>query len=156
LGDGLYDLHVVATDGAGNTRISAPVTGVRVDNTVPSVTMTSPGTNVRGTVALGSVAGDPGSGISSVTYEVSPAGLAQWTATSQSWNTVQLADGLYDLRAKATDNAGNTATSAAATAVRIDNTAPATLDNAPAGAQSADVTVTLTGTVVFSGAAPTE
>jgi len=39
--DNLYDLHVVAVDNAGNSATSG-VTNVRVDNTPPGVTITSP------------------------------------------------------------------------------------------------------------------
>ena len=111
LTDGLYDLHAVVTDNAGNSTVSATVANVRVDNTAPAVTMTSPGANVRGTVTLGSTSSDEGSGVSGVVYQYSPAGQGVWTTTPSSWNTVSLADGLYDLRATATDNAGNSTTS---------------------------------------------
>src|SRR5207245_11036493 len=57
--DGLYDLRVFVTDAAGNTQ-TAEVSSRLVDNTSPSVTMTSPGTNVRGTVALTATANDSG------------------------------------------------------------------------------------------------
>ena len=49
-----------------------------------------------------------------------------WQSTSALWNTTSLADGLYDLRATATDNAGNSAPSATRSpSVRVDNTRPA-------------------------------
>jgi hypothetical protein len=155
--DGLYDLHVVVTDNAGNSVVSAPVTDVRVDNTAPAVTMTDPGRNVRGTVALGSTAADAGSGVDQVTYEYSPTGASDWHALAGSgWNTVQVADGVYDVRASVTDVAGNHGTSAPVGNVRVDNTAPTTTANPPAGPQSADVTVTLTGSDAGSGVAQTE
>ena len=44
----MYDLRVFVTDVAGNTQTNE-VTDRRVDNTNPTVTMTSPGANVRGT-----------------------------------------------------------------------------------------------------------
>ena len=58
--------------------------------------------------------------------------LATWTTISTdtsapyaaSFDTTAVADGLYDLRAIATDAAGNQTTSALATDRRVDNTAP--------------------------------
>jgi hypothetical protein len=56
-----------------------------------------------------------------------------WTTTictdttssySCAWNTTGVADGNYDLRAIAVDNAGRSTTSAVVTARRVDNTAP--------------------------------
>ncbi len=156
LTDGLYDLHAVVTDSAGNSAVSGTVAGVRVDNTPPSVSMTSPAASVRGTVALGSTTSDEGSGVSGVSYQYSPTGQGSWTATASSWNTVPLADGLYDLRAIATDNAGNSAPSTPACGIRVDNTAPTTTANAPGGSQSADVTITLTAVDAGSGVDTTE
>ena len=70
LADGLYDLRTVATDQAGNQTISAPVFNRRVDNTAPTVTITDPGTPLKGTITLASTTGDGnGSGVSSVRYE---------------------------------------------------------------------------------------
>src|SRR5581483_11810236 len=66
---------------------------------------------------------DAGSGLSSTVYQYSPAGAGTWTTTGASWNTTLLTDGLYDVRAVATDVAGNTASSTV-TNVRVDNTAP--------------------------------
>src|SRR5581483_4815133 len=105
--DGLYDLRVIATDNAGNQTTSAAVTSVRVDNTAPTATMTSPGANVRGTITLGSTTSDSGSGVASVQYQYSTAGAGSWNNTAAAWNTTLLSDGLYDLRVIATDGAGN-------------------------------------------------
>src|SRR5205814_7912826 len=120
------------------------VSNRRVDNTGPAVTMSSPGANVRGVVALTSNATDSGSGVATVTYQYSAANQNDWHATSALWNTTALADGLYDLRATATDNAGNSTTSTAVTNVRVDNTAPTATSNAPSPPVPADVTLTPT------------
>src|SRR5439155_3964532 len=77
--DGLYDLRVTATDGAGNVGSSTAVTNRRVDNTAPSATMTNPGAYLRATVTLASTTSDGGSGMASVRYERSPAGQGNWT-----------------------------------------------------------------------------
>ncbi|HZQ04091.1 MAG TPA: Ig-like domain-containing protein, partial [Gaiellaceae bacterium] len=148
--DGLYDLRVVTTDGAGNQTTSATVANVRVDNTAPTATMTSPGANVRGTVTLGSTTSDAGSGVASTVYQWSPAGLGTWTSLAgTSWDTTGVTDGLYDLRVIATDNAGNQTTSAAVTSVRVDNTAPtATMTSPGANVRG---TITLGSTTSDSG-----
>src|SRR5205807_802132 len=46
LADGDYDLRVTAFDAAGNSTTSAPVTGVHVDNTAPTIHITAPGAYV--------------------------------------------------------------------------------------------------------------
>src|SRR5581483_100539 len=154
--DGLYDLRVMATDNAGNSATSAPLTGVRVDNTAPSVTVTNPGALLTGTVTLGSTSSDAGSGIAGIQYQYSQTGQDQWQTTSGSFDTTAVADGVFDLHAVATDNAGNSTTSTTLAGIRIDNTSPETLDNAPSGPQSADVTVTLTPTDAGAGVATTQ
>ena len=130
--DGLYDLRAIAVDALGYTQTSAIVANRRVDNTAPATTMTDPGTPLTGTKALAATGTDAGSGVADVEleYRTSPSGT--WTtictdttsAYGCSWNTTAVADGLYDLRSTATDNAGNTATSIVSSR-RVDNTAPA-------------------------------
>ncbi|MHB8643094.1 MAG: OmpL47-type beta-barrel domain-containing protein [Gaiellaceae bacterium] len=131
--DGLYDLHVVVTDNAGNVSTSTTISNVRVDNTPPAVAVTSPaaGADVTGTVALANNASDAGSGIQSVTYAYSPHGAATWTAMPASWDTTTVADGPYDLRATATDRAGNSTTSAVVSSITVDNTPPAVSFTSP-------------------------
>ncbi|MBS4753085.1 hypothetical protein KG112_09755 [Nocardioides sp. zg-ZUI104] len=88
------------------------------DWTPPTVAITSPGAAVRETVTVRATATDARSGVASVRIETRRAGGA-WTllctATaapySCSWKTAAGADGAVDLRATATDRAGNTATS---------------------------------------------
>jgi hypothetical protein len=109
--DGQYDLRVLTTDNAGNTHTSAAIT-VRVDNTAPTATMGNPGADLSGTVTLTSTTNDGGSGLASVTYQLSPANANTWTNQAASWNTTGSPDGLYDLRVIALDNAGNSTTSA--------------------------------------------
>jgi hypothetical protein len=135
-GDGLYDLRTAAIDVAGNPNTSATVANRRVDNTAPTAGLTDPGSPLRQTVTLNATATDTGgSGVLDVAIERSPAGAATWTnictdATSPyscSWNTTGVTDGSYDLRAVATDNAGNSATSTVTSRV-VDNTAPTASD----------------------------
>ncbi|MDX6491430.1 MAG: large repetitive protein, partial [Gaiellaceae bacterium] len=138
--DGLYDLRVVVADVAGNSTASPAAADVRVDNTAPSVALDDLGTAVHGTVSLSANSADAGSGIASVTYQYSPAGSNSWTATPASWSTSALAEGMYDLRSRATDLAGNSAYSTAET-VQVDNTAPVALMDDPGS--PLDGTVTL-------------
>ena len=83
-------------------------------NTV-AVTLTDPGTPLRGVVMLNAVA-TSSRGMGSVTFETSPAGANTWTTActastspySCSWDTSTVTDGLRDVRAVATDSAGYT------------------------------------------------
>ena len=50
MADALYDLRVVATDVAGDTRTSTTVANRRVDNNGPTVSLTDPGSPLRGSV----------------------------------------------------------------------------------------------------------
>ena len=136
--DGLYDLRVVATDVAGNSTTSTVVT-TRVDNTAPALTFSSPaaGTIVSGTVNLVGSATDASPASPSVTfaYKLASDPPSAYTATGASWNTATLpaGDGIYDLRARATDDASNTA-SVENTSVRVDNAPPTVSITAPAAA----------------------
>lgn len=133
--DGFYDLRSLVTDMAGNTLASAAITNRRVDNTPPAVTLGALGTYLRGTLALTSTATDAGSGMSNVVFQRSPAGADTWTTICTdnaspytcNFNTTGVADGNYDIRALATDLAGNTNAAVANNRV-IDNTRPVATD----------------------------
>jgi hypothetical protein len=142
-GDGAYAFYTVAVDRAGN-REAAPAgadASTTVDTAAPSAfQMTDPGQYLRGSVAL-SPSGAPtdaGSGLASVAYQYrlngssaawSPSCTATATTWSCNWNTATAAtpDGSYDLRAVATDRAGNTtvASNTPLSARVIDNAKPA-------------------------------
>ncbi len=155
LTDGLYDFRSVATDAAGNVVIGSAVTNRRVDNTPPTASMNNPGTPLRTTVTLSSVTSDPGgSGIGSVQYQASKNGGAYATVAS-TWNTASTGDGTYSLRVLATDVAGNQLLSTPVNNIVVDNTAPTTTDNAPAGWQNAAVNVTLSPSDGGSGVSTT-
>jgi hypothetical protein len=138
LADGSYDLRVVATDGGSFNGTSSLRTS-RVDNTAPTVSVTDPvsGAVVGGpNVHLAGNATDLGSGIASVRFEQRAAGGGAFTAVGTdttapyeaSWDATGLTGG-YELRAVATDAAGNPAT-AATVAVTVDATVPSvTLDD---------------------------
>ena len=73
--DGVYELHVVVTDLAGNVTVSDPVTDVRVDNTPPTTSQDELPPNLRGTITLSGAADDAGgSGVAQVTFQYSVAG----------------------------------------------------------------------------------
>jgi hypothetical protein len=134
--DGPAQVRVAVTDVAGNGPLfSAPVT-FTVDNTAPSVTVSSPA-DAAGSVAIGATGS---ADIESVDFAYSPHGANTWTtigtATTSpfgvTWPTGALADGLYDVRASATDGGGNT--SADLATVQVDNTVPTGNLTAPAAA----------------------
>ena len=146
--DGQYDLRVTTTDNAGNAFTSAAIT-IRVDNTLPTGSVTAPANSAEigvPPVALSSDSADAGgSGVAAVAFERSPAGAGTWTTTAASWNTMSgpdaVADGTYDLRVRTADNAGNVFTSPAIT-VLVDHTAPTTSASlAPGTPSNAPVTV---------------
>jgi hypothetical protein len=131
--DGLYDLRAVTTDTAGNTTNSTTVTNRRVDNTAPTATMTNPGSPITGTKSFDGTSTDTGgSGVASLTFQVSPVGAGTWSDMcsdttspySCSWDGTTVSDGLYDFRSHAIDNAGNTANSTVYSSAIVDNTAP--------------------------------
>jgi hypothetical protein len=127
--DGLYDLRAVVLDGSGYSRTST-VGSRRVDNTAPATTV-SAATPLTGTATVSATATDAGSGVISVALEARPSSGGSWTSIctkgsapySCSWDTTAVTEGAWDVRATATDAAGNT--SSATTANRIvDNAAP--------------------------------
>src|SRR5439155_8655761 len=125
----------VITDGAGNTFTGALRT-ITVDVTAPTVVLTNPGATISGSVILDATVS--GSGATQVVFAATSAGGASWsslgTDTSAPWSTtfdtLQLQDGLYDLRATVSDNLGNTSSDVVA-AIRVDNTAPRVVSSTP-------------------------
>ncbi|HEV8462440.1 MAG TPA: Ig-like domain-containing protein [Gaiellaceae bacterium] len=161
--DGTYDFRVVAIDNAGN-RTDSAVTAVTLDNTAPNASLDAPagGAVVRGTIDLSSTVSDATSGIASIDYRAAATGTPEATPCDTWGNhvashldTTSLSDGVYDLRVVAVDNAGNGRCSSFTTNVRVDNTAPHTTDDAPAGPQNHDVNVHLSPSDSGSGVAST-
>ncbi len=157
--DGLYDLRAVATDNGNRTTNSTVVANRRVDNTNPTATMTDPGSPLSGTISLGATASDGGSGISSVSIQISPAGAGTWSTVCTdasspygcTLDSTANTDGLYDFRAVTTDNAGNPNTSTTVANRRIDNTAPTASLTDPGSPLRGTVTLNATGTDGGSG-----
>src|SRR6266508_1781617 len=132
LGDGAHTFDVRATDSSANTDATPAGASWTIDATAPNVSLVDPGSPVRGTVSLSPSANDgTGSGVATLIVQRSPAGAGTWTTIGTSWNTTSVADGTYDLRARATDNAGNPGNSTLRTII-VDNTAPALVSSTPA------------------------
>ena len=124
--NGSHVLTAVATDLAGNTATSAAIT-VNVNNAVadvtpPVVNITAPanGATVSGAaVAVTANATDVGgSGVASVQFLLDGANLGAADTTAPyaiTWNSTLATNGAHTLSARATDVAGNVATSAAIT-----------------------------------------
>jgi chitinase len=155
--DGLYDLQAIVEDNAGFITTSA-VTTFRIDNAVPATsTLTNPGTPLSGSVTLSGTATDTGSGIASWKPQYRLVGNTTWldgctdtTVTAPSnyscaWATAAVADGMYELRALATDAAGNQFGSTTITNRRVDNVAPTV--------SLTDPGTPLTGTVTLNATA---
>ncbi|HEY3281201.1 MAG TPA: S8 family serine peptidase [Armatimonadota bacterium] len=119
-GDGRYTLRILAADTSGQQSASALV-AVDIDNTLPTVTLSSPVANsfqsgmvaVTGTVSdshPGTVRVEWGTGSDPTTWYAVPNAI--WPAGSDQplaqWDTTGLNGGVYSLRVIATDQAGNT------------------------------------------------
>ncbi|WP_148575210.1 Ig-like domain-containing protein [Nocardioides caldifontis] len=126
--DGSWSFRALATDEAGNASTSAVVAGRTVDNTVSSVSVTDPGSNLRGTVTVAANASST-AGVTSVRLQQAATGTTGWvdicadtTAPySCTWDTTGVADGGYDLRAVLVDGAGKSTSSTVVTNRRVDN-----------------------------------
>ena len=152
--DGDYDFRVVATDGVAKTGTSAAVTSRRIDNGAPSsVVLAALPSPLQGAVPMSATATDLGSGIANVRFQYAPTGTTSWTdvCTDASFPytcslaTAGIADGVYDLRALAADNAGNTLASATQTRT-LDNNGPTVTLTGPAAGASVRGTINVDAT----------
>ena len=135
---GTHTIDAVVTDAAGNS-FTTPGVLITVDSTPPSVTLADPGTPLSGTVMLS--AASPDADTVRVSFQVSPAGAAIWTAVandatpptpySGAFDTATVADGVYDLRAIAYDGSGNASAPSTVASRRIDNTPPSVVSATP-------------------------
>ncbi len=125
LADGTYEARAVATDNAGNSTTSSPVS-FTIDTVAPTVVMTAPESgshtdNNKPTLSAMASDNTGGSGLATVQFEYSGNGGTTWNnagaaETSGPFSftfTTALADGTYLARAVGTDNAGNTTNSSA-------------------------------------------
>ena len=114
------------------TSQSSGVIGASADWTPPSVSVTGTATLLRGTVEVTAAASDAEGAVRDVRLEVRAAGsTGAWTVLCTdaaspfacAWTTTAVADGAYEVRATATDSAGNVATSAVVQR-KVDNLGP--------------------------------
>ncbi len=123
--DGSHTFYALAYDAAGNVGTSAAVT-VTVDNTAPTVTLTSPvnGSVVSNTIALSATASD-NSGVWKVEFYRDGStllGTSTGAPYSMAFDTTALSAGAHSFYAKAYDMVTNMASSATSS-VTVNNTA---------------------------------
>jgi Bacterial Ig-like domain/Domain of unknown function DUF11 len=138
LTDGVHSLTAKATDAAGNLSTVSPTLAITIDTTVPATPpavdlLAGSDSGVSSTdnitkINTASLAGTAEPGSTVAVYDgatflgsVSVDGAGNWTFT-----TGVLTDGVHNLTAKATDNAGNISASSIALPVTIDTTVPVT------------------------------
>jgi hypothetical protein len=116
--DGDVDLRARLRDSDGGTATSEIVT-TTIRNDAPLVVLADPGRTLSGTAPLSataSTAADQARAVTSVTFQLAPAGTGAWTTLATvatapyrtSFDTTAFPDGSYDLRVTATDSAGAT------------------------------------------------
>ncbi len=142
---GSHSLTAVASDAAGNTTTSTPLSVTVLDVTPPTVSITSPaGGYTAGTVNVTASASD-NVAVATVQFKLDGANLGAAVTTAPytySWNTITYI-GNHTLTAVATDTAGNTATSAAGGVSVADITPPTVTVTAPAASATVSGSVTL-------------
>jgi subtilisin family serine protease len=159
LPNGAHTLHAVASDAAGNSASTAPisvtVSNTPPDTTPPSVSIGTPaaGATVSGATTVSAAATD-NVGVTKVEFYVD--GVLYVTDTtapySFAWNTTTLPNGSHTLFAIASDAANNSA-STAPMAVTVSNTPPDTTPPTISfGAPAAGATVSGTATVSATAA----
>jgi hypothetical protein len=119
--NGAHALTAIATDKAGHSAVSSTIS-VTVNNaskTTPTVSITAPtnGATLSSTVTV-SASASASVGIASVQFLLDGGNLGTNVTSSPysvQWNTAQTSNGSHTLAAKATDTAGNMATSSAIT-----------------------------------------
>ncbi|WP_245934470.1 signal peptidase I [Arthrobacter psychrolactophilus] len=124
-----YDLRAVAVSGTTST-YSDTVTDVQVDNVAPTVTMSDPGSPLRGVSTFAAVATDADSGVNNLQIQYLRTGTSTWVTLctvadapySCRLDTTVLTNASYNFRAVAVDEAGNSTISTAVTNRLVDNT----------------------------------
>ena len=131
----VYSLSVNATDSAGYTNESLNIIEILVDNSLPAITLVAPleGDEITGELLFNASVDDVNTGVAFVEFGYAPAGGRftwlngtenaddYWTFTL---DTMDFAEGTYDVSVRATDFAGNGVELADPVEVIIDNSAP--------------------------------
>ncbi|HET7175184.1 MAG TPA: Ig-like domain-containing protein [Gammaproteobacteria bacterium] len=165
--NGIHDILAIANNNLGGFGLSL-LSEVTVSNTVttppPTVSITAPaaGATLSGTVTVSADASESGGTIASVQFfwDGTPLGAAVTSAPYQvSWDTTAAANGSNSLTAVATNDSGQTTTSAPVTVTVANNPAfvpPTVSMTAPADGTTVSGSVTLSagaddavGTVTF-------
>jgi predicted CxxxxCH...CXXCH cytochrome family protein len=158
-GDGTKTLYPWAKDAAGNvSNVYGSPANVLVDGTAPTTTDNAPAgwQTINPTVTLSP--SDGGSGVAGTEYCIDTNDTCTpGTAGTSATTTIGAgAAGTQYIRYRSTDSAGNVEIIQSTGAIQVDRALPGTTDNAPAGWQAADATVTLTPTDTGSGVADTQ
>jgi hypothetical protein len=151
--EGGYEVRAIATDAVGNEAAS-PAGTLVIDRVAPAASLNALQPLVSGTIGLGAVASDSGSGVAHADFQVAPAGSDDWqtiaTDDAAPWSarlaTTGLTDGAYGLRVLVRDAAGNETLSALRATVVRNSLA------APAGSTAPPATQLVPGTPVAAGA----
>jgi hypothetical protein len=136
------DLYYYSVDLASNTE-PVRIKGFKVDITPPLSDLTTPDGGWEhvsgGELMIETNAVDsPSSGVAAVEISIDggPWQPATFAGPSWTYNWILPADGTYNLRSRATDNAGNVETPGAGVNATVDNTAPAVTTTSPANGQT--------------------
>lgn len=131
LADGTCDVQATATDKAGNSGTDATNNELTVDTAAPAVTVATLVANNNRPTLSGTVTDPaPSSGLVGVTVVVGGQTLTA-TVSGGAWNATvptALADGTYDVRATATDMAGNSAGDTTTNELTVDTTVTPTTE----------------------------
>ncbi|MBV6646771.1 MAG: hypothetical protein KI790_15040 [Cyclobacteriaceae bacterium] len=156
--DGVYEVTATATDIAGNADLDGSSNELTVDLTAPVVTVTELFSTDDSPALTGTIDDENATlviTVNGINYNTATINTGTWTLADNELSP--LADGIYNVLATATDQAGNIGTDATNAELRIDASAPvvtvnvlATNDNTPAlsgtiSDSTASVEVTIDG-----------
>ncbi len=148
--EGTTTLKVVGIDQVGNSSEITQTT-VFVDDTAPETHTSAPAEWVGGPAMVSLVASDCVSGVAATFYSLD----GSEPTVPYTGPVVVAAEGVHTLRYRSVDVKGNSEKINSAT-VKIDDSAPVTTDDAPAGWVDGPVSVTLEATDTVSGLELTE
>lgn len=128
LDDGQHNITVYASDSAGNW--GSTVQYFTVDTTPPQLTPRQPvdNANVSGMFSVNATWQDDTTTVVSARFNLSNSSMQKEGALNRTVNSTQLADGDYDVRYNATDEASNTEWGGPVT-ITVDNTPPSFVFN---------------------------